>query len=389
MENELYDLLGVNRDASDNDIKKAYRNMALKYHPDRNLDNKEKAEEEFKKIREAYDILGDPEKRQIYDKHGMDGFKNNGMPDMGDVQDIFNRMFGGMSQSQQSEAPLVLQHPVSLQDIFMKRKTKLSYERKNKCTNCEGTGHREKKKTVCSTCSGKGVIFNDIRHGNQIFRQQITCNVCKGNKIIVPKKEDKCQKCDRGIVTEKCELEMNIPENIHTIGKAQINNKGNYNPITDRYGALVINFGITLPKGYEINRVTEKLHFVYTISLADSICGFKRVMNHPSGKKILIQSEKGHVVNPGTGYILEGQGFNNDILIVEFDIENPDHINTLDDDKLSIIDRLGGRYEDEPIEELCNTATVVYTLHKLDVYSPEQRQQGQHNSMPQFFFNMF
>lgn len=377
---DAYKILGIDRSASDEQIKNAFRKLALKHHPDRHKDKDAKINEDiFKKINDAYNILNDPEKKRVYDQFGLEGLQGGPrMQDMGEMGDIFN-MFGGMNmggRTSATERPLEINHMISLEDIFTKSETQLKYGRHVKCTTCAGTGNKEKKKTVCVTCKGHGVTMTQTQMGHQIFMQQTVCPSCRGSKKAPVKKENICNNCDDGKIMEEHVFKFKIPSNIHRTSKVQFDGKGNYNPVTDKYASLIIKCGIILPKGYGIDQASGKLCYMMSISLAESIYGFRRVLDHPSGKKILIQSEKGHVVNSNMIYFLEAEGMYSDILILEFTIDYPDYLSNIDNDDMTILERLGNT-NTKLTDAQCNVATVRYTLHKLDKTLSHHRQGNQ------------
>ena len=153
---DYYEVLGVNRNASQDEIKKAYRTLSKKYHPDLNPDDKEKATEKFREVSEAYEVLGDEKKRQMYDNYGQAAFENGGQgfsqggfnfnTDF-DISDIFENMFGGGFQSHSSYTnsrsrgrDLEYRVKLNLEDIVTDKTVTLEYYRDGKCSSCSGTG---------------------------------------------------------------------------------------------------------------------------------------------------------------------------------------------------------------------------------------------------------
>ena len=177
---DYYAVLGVEKTADDKELKKAYRKLAMKYHPDKNPDNKE-AEEKFKEVNEAYEVLSDPQKRQIYDQYGADavngqgGFGGaggfNGAGDFGDIfGDIFGDFFGGGSRGfggfggAQKRGPRkgadIRQHiGITFEEAVFGKKVNIKVNRSEECEECHGTGCKTgTSKTTCKTCGGRGVI---------------------------------------------------------------------------------------------------------------------------------------------------------------------------------------------------------------------------------------
>ena len=170
-EKDFYEILGVSKNASNDDIKKSYRKLAMKYHPDRNRDDKT-AEKKFKEISAAYEILKDPEKKTAYDQYGHDAFRQGGMggaQGFGDFSagfsDIFEEFFGGgFGSSSNSRGPtrgndLRYNMSISLQEAFSGKKPKIKIPSYSKCDRCVGTGSADKAgPSTCSTCNGYGKV---------------------------------------------------------------------------------------------------------------------------------------------------------------------------------------------------------------------------------------
>lgn len=220
---DYYQLLGVAKGASDSDIKKAYRKLAMQYHPDRNPDNKE-AEEKFKEVQKAYDILSDPEKRARYDQFGHAGVDPNmggggGFGGFGgaggfDFGDIFSQMFGGAAggggrQQNFQGADLRYDIEITLEEAAAGAKKKITIPTHEECDLCHGSGAKPgTSATTCSTCGGSGVVH--VRQA--IFQLQQTCPTCHGTGKQI---KDPCVKCHgAGLVKTRKTLEVNIPAGI-------------------------------------------------------------------------------------------------------------------------------------------------------------------------------
>ncbi|PAF53474.1 molecular chaperone DnaJ [Helicobacter sp. 13S00482-2] len=235
---DYYEILEVSQTSDKETIKKAYRKMALKYHPDRNPDDKE-AEEMFKKINEAYEVLSDESKRQIYDKYGKKGLENNGFSGFsgkdfgdifGDLGSIFESAFGsgfgfGSPRKQESKVKFMPDYLYKLDLTFReaifgcKKNIKTKY--KAFCKDCDGTGAKDGKLQTCSHCQGKGQTF--MRQGFMTFAQ--TCSKCNGEGHIA---KDKCTSCHaEGFVFVEEEFEINVPEGVDDENRIRIIGKGN------------------------------------------------------------------------------------------------------------------------------------------------------------------
>ena len=223
---DYYDVLDLQRSASDDDIKKAYRKLAMKYHPDRNKDNKE-AEEKFKEVSEAYEVLKDPQKRAAYDRFGHDAFKNGGMGggsggfNPGDFasgfgsafSDIFENMFGGggpggaRANGQGSDLQYTLE--ITLEDAFKGKESTIRIPSATSCDECGGTGAQKgTKPEQCHDCGGKG----RVRSQQGFFTIERTCGACGGTGTII---KNPCKKCGgQGLIRGTKTLKVPIPAGI-------------------------------------------------------------------------------------------------------------------------------------------------------------------------------
>lgn len=194
---DYYEILEISRDADNDTIKKSFRKLALKYHPDRNPDNKD-AEEHFKKINEAYEVLSDNEKRAIYDRYGKDGLQSQGSRSSGGFGafsdifgDIFGDFFGASSTPQEHyafEPDYVLRLKLSFKEAVFGCEKTIKTKYKSYCKSCSGTGAKDGKMQDCSRCNGRGRIVMQ----QSILQMQVACPNCEGTgKIIV----EKCKKC--------------------------------------------------------------------------------------------------------------------------------------------------------------------------------------------------
>ncbi|MGZ8270268.1 MAG: molecular chaperone DnaJ, partial [Methylophilus sp.] len=218
---DYYEVLGVNKDASDEDIKKSYRKLAMKYHPDRNPDNP-KAEEQFKEAKEAYEMLSDDQKRAAYDQYGhagvdpsMGGGAGAGFGGFSDAfGDIFGDIFGGSARGGQRSnvyrgADLRYNMEVSLEEAARGTETKIRIPVQNTCETCKGSGARPGTSPVtCTTCNGHG----QVRMQQGFFSVQQTCPKCHGTGKMV---KDPCPTCNSaGRVKQNKTLSVKIPAGV-------------------------------------------------------------------------------------------------------------------------------------------------------------------------------
>lgn len=235
---DYYEILEISRNASGEEIKKAYRKMALKYHPDRNPDDKN-AEEMFKKINEAYQVLSDQEKRQIYDTYGKKGLESSGFgfSDMeGSIFDIFNSVFGGGfggfgggfgakgKKSEKYSRDLAIELELSFHEAVFGCKKEINIHYKSACETCNGTGAKDGKLTTCSACKGSG--RETFSQGFMTFAQ--TCSKCHGSGEM---SAEKCEKCSgKGYKEEKEKFEIKIPEGVDNQNQIRVQGRGNKMP---------------------------------------------------------------------------------------------------------------------------------------------------------------
>lgn len=234
MEQDYYKTLGVSPDASAEEIKKAYRALAMKHHPDKNPGDRE-AEERFKSAAEAYEILGDLEKRKIYDRYGVAGLKDSGYSGPGNFDDIFasfgdifGDMFGGFGgrQSQRRQGPIQgndLRYDLNID--FMEAvhgaEKELEITKRETCWTCEGSGARPgHKPQTCPTCQGRGQVI----HAQGFFRVQAACSTCQGQGTIIAEPCNDCQ--GLGLVNRSKKVTLKIPAGIDTGARMRLRSEG-------------------------------------------------------------------------------------------------------------------------------------------------------------------
>ncbi len=242
---DYYEVLGVNKNATDDELKKAYRKLAKKYHPDANLNNKEEAEAKFKEVNEAYENLSDPQKRKMYDQFGHagpQGFGGAGGPfggqggyysyngsgfdgfgDFGDLGDIFSSIFGGgfgggRSSSAKKQGPrkgadLNVRLDISFEQAFSGVEKEIVVTRDEECNLCHGTGAKPGSSPIkCPTCHGTGQVTqvqNTILGQMQTTR---TCNTCHGTGEVI---NEPCEHCHgKGTIRKQPKIKVKIPAGI-------------------------------------------------------------------------------------------------------------------------------------------------------------------------------
>jgi len=214
-----YEVLGVERDADGEVIKKAYRKLALQYHPDRNPDDSE-AEERFKECAEAYEVLRDPQRRQAYDMYGHEGLRSTGFQGFGGVNDIFSTFSdifegffgfggGGRSSGPRQGRDLRYDLEISLEEAAQGKQETFPVGRELTCQACGGQGQEGgEEPPICQTCGGQGQVLRS----QGFFRLATTCPACNGKGRQVT---DPCPECDgRGRTYQEKELTLRVPAGI-------------------------------------------------------------------------------------------------------------------------------------------------------------------------------
>lgn len=225
---DYYEILGVAKVASEEEIKKAFRGMTMKFHPDRNPGDEE-ASVRFKEAAEAYAVLSSPEKRDAYDRYGHEGLQRSGMPDMQDFMqfdlgDILGNLFGGggaRKRGPQGGNHLGMALEIDLIEAFRGCKKTIEVPRHEHCSDCDGSGaKRGSKPARCRQCNGKGA--QAVQMGP--FQMSTTCTACGGAGTVIT---DPCATCrGRGRVKVKKQLELTIPAGVDTGNRMTIRGEG-------------------------------------------------------------------------------------------------------------------------------------------------------------------
>ncbi|CAO3617929.1 unnamed protein product [Cunninghamella blakesleeana] len=312
-ETKFYDILGVSPDASENELKKAYRKLALKYHPDKNPD----AGDKFKEISHAYEILSDNEKRQLYDQYGEEGL--NGGPGMGgmDAEDLFSHLFGGGGgffggggRSRGPQGPrrgkdMVHHLKVSLEDLYKGKTTKLALQKHILCGKCNGKGGKEGAVRTCHGCGGAGVRVTIRQMGPMMQQFQEACPSCRGEGEIINEK-DRCKHCfGKKIVSEKKILEVYIDKGMKDGQKITFKGEGDQAPNIIPGDIIIVLDEKAHPT---FQRDGDDLIHEYKIDLLTALAGGQFAIPHLDDRVLLVTVLPGEAIQPGMVKAIPNEG---------------------------------------------------------------------------------
>ena len=317
---DYYEVLSVDRKASEEEIKKAYRQLARQYHPDVTKEDPKVAEERFKEISEAYEVLMDKEKRELFDKYGHagvnsqfqgGGFNWNDFTHQGDVRDIFGDqggygnifdMFfgGGRSRGPHQGQSLRYDLEITLEEAADGIKKELTLPLTVKCDVCAGTGSKSKKEEVCTHCGGKGQVQRVERRGYSQFVSIGACPKCHGSGKDI---KDPCPECDDGWTRKRQKIAIDIPKGVDTGMRLRVGGAGEPSPDRGPPGDLFVVIHVKKHKLFE--RDGADLLIEQEISFPEAALGAemevptlkaKAKLNIPSGTQ------------PDTVFKLKGEG---------------------------------------------------------------------------------
>ncbi len=348
---DFYDILGVQKNASDDDIKKSYRKLAMKYHPDRNKDNKE-AERKFKEATAAYEALKDPEKRAAYDQYGHDAFRQGGMGGgqgfgdfAGGFSDIFEEFFGGgFGNSSRQRGPqrgndLRYNMSVTLHEAYNGKKSQIRIPSYEGCDLCSATGSADKSgPSTCSTCGGHG----KVRSTQGFFSIERPCPTCGGEGSSI---KNPCLKCSgSGQVKKQKTISVTIPAGVDTGTRIRISGEGEPGQRGAGNGDLYIFVEVQKDKLFE--REEENIFCQIPISITTAILGGDVEVPTIEGKKARLNIPPG--TQSETQFRLKGKGMSilrqtrRGDMYVEANVEIPVNLNSKQKAILQEFEKEGG-----------------------------------------------
>ncbi len=314
---DCYEILGISKSATDDEIKKAYRKMAKKYHPDANPGNKE-AEDKFKEVNEAYTILSDPDKKSNYDRFGYAGVDPSaggggfgggfsGGFDMGDIFDMFGGMFGGGGGRTRANAPMRgddvgVRITIDFNEAIFGCKKDVSFTRTEHCAECGGSGAAKGTTAqTCRKCGGRGMINVQKRTPFGMMQSTQACDECGGSGKII---QTPCKECrGNGQVRKNKTLEVNIPAGIDNGQRIALHGQGDCGINGGPNGDLIIQVAIRRHEYFV--RDGFNLHLDLPITFAQAALGAKITIPTPDGSGELTIPEG---TQSGTTFSVRGKG---------------------------------------------------------------------------------
>lgn len=301
---DYYKILEVEENASEDEIKKSYRNLCRKYHPDVNPNGAEK----FKEIAEAYEILGDKHKREQYNFNKTNPYNNT------QFQNIFEQMFGGTQNqfhhNRRKNAPdkivKIIINPI---ESYVGSEKHIKYTRELSCNSCNGNGGEQQ---ICSSCKGNGFQVKVFGTGFMVQQIRTTCQSCGGKGYTLV---HKCKSCDgRGTNSSTNEIKIKLPNGIDNGQFLRINNSGDYR--NGEYGDLVIQIELQPKDGFE--KINNDLIYNLFLDLK-SIQDEKYLVPHPDGD---INVDAPKIIDTSRPLRLRGKGYNGGDMYVKLNLRH-------------------------------------------------------------------
>lgn len=300
---DLYKVLDVVRSASDRDIRYAYKKLSRKYHPDKNKDPG--AESKFVEIAHAYDVLSDPEKRQIYDHHGEEGLKARENGQHANPFDIFQSFFGGRPAEQTRKGPSSLtEFEVGLAEMYSGGSVDFQAQKKVLCDHCRGSGAASSSDIhACSGCGGSGVklVKQQIFPG-MYAQSQVTCNDCQGRGKVIKKI---CPHCKGAKVLDHVQhytldILPGMPENHQVVFEGEADESPDWDA-----GDIIIRVKSKTEKG-GFRRKESSLYWTEAIGVDQALLGFERNLTHLDGHVVRLKHTG--ITQPGFVQSIKGEG---------------------------------------------------------------------------------
>jgi DnaJ homolog subfamily A member 2 len=337
---KFYEILGVEKDASQDDIRRSYKKLAMKLHPDRGGN-----QEKFQELQHAYEILSDESKRKIYDQYGEEGLKEGGAGfEGGDIFDLLHGRAGGAGAAKKKTKSVLHTLNVTLEDIFMGNKKYLEIQRYRVCQGCKGSGSKDPKaNTKCTGCQGKGmkVVVRQISMG--YIQQTVQCPDCKGEGSVI-KDKDRCTEC-KGEKMKKVSktLQVDIDKGAPDGKRYTFAGESDEVPGVEAGDVIV---EILVQKHKKFSRKGADLVYTADITLLEALTGFELTIEHLDGRKIIVKPRQGEIIKPGVAKTVKECGmpfydapYKYGNLYVNFNIVFPEKIDISQKESLNKVGR--------------------------------------------------
>eukprot|EP00808_Paulinella_micropora_P016769 g26955.t1 len=298
---DYYQTLGLERDASDKEIKKAFRQLSLKYHPDKNPGD-EAANQKFVAVNEAYEVLSNEEKRQIYDLEGHEGLENDAKRQAGGSGGSIFDLFGGGGGGRRKGPDYRMNYEVTLEQLYSGAEQRFNIKRKVLCKKCRGTGAKDGDLKVCTKCKGQGQILTlqNLGPGFRVQMQQ-ACDKCGGKGKIAAKK---CEECGGSqVVLEEKLLEVVLEKGMPNHHEIVFERASEQSPGMIPGDVVLIVMEKPHPR---FRRDGNNLHYTMTISLKEALLGFTKRIEHLDSKYVEVKRDS--VTSHGQVDVIKGQG---------------------------------------------------------------------------------
>lgn len=366
-ETKFYDILEVKPDATTAEIKKSYKKLALKYHPDKNNNDDG---EKFKEISQAFEVLSDPKKRDIYDQGGEQALKEGGGGDFNfhNPFDIFDMFFGGGGGMHRNRGPprgRDTVHPltVTLEELYKGSTRKINVTRNVICPKCDGLGGKPGSAKTCNVCNGAGYKMKLRQIAPGVVQQSHSvCPECHGSKEVIPVK-DRCPTCSGNkVIRKKKTLDVEIDKGMMDNQNIRFAGEGDVEPGIEP-GDII--FSLDEQPHERFQRRKMDLIYPMSITVGEALTGFRHVIKTLDDRQLIVESKPGEVIKPDDLRVISNEGmpryrnpFEKGRLIIKFNVIFPTSLEP------AILEKLVGvlpRSNTEPIgPEACEVELLPY-----------------------------
>jgi len=387
----FYKVLGVEKTASSEDIRKAFRKLALQFHPDKNPSPE--AAEKFKEISAAYEVLSDPSKKELYDQYGEEGLKEGGFH-ASDASSIFEQFFGagfgfggggGGPRRPRKGDDIGYQLPVTLKDLYCGKTAKIKLSRNVVCPGCHGKGAtREGAVQKCPQCRGTGVQVLHLRLGPGLVQQlQQPCSACKQRGEVIPE-ADRCKTCEGAKLTQETKvLEIVVEKGMKNNERITLFGEGEQEPGVQP-GDLLIQLKEKPEANSPWERQGDNLIYTASIKLVQALTGFEFHLTHLDERVLIVKSEPNTVIKPGDikvvqneGMPIKGGGLARGKLFIRFEILFPSPQELTDENKRNALRTILPPADPLPMLADGDAEEVVAKAFTLQQQQQQQQQQSQ------------